>query len=112
MLLVAGCATSRINWEGRVGIYTFDQAVLELGPPDKEATLRDHTLVAEWLTRRGGYGYGSYAYYPYAYAPYYPYGYCRPYGPGIYTETYVPDYFLRLTFDPSGKLKEWKKYAR
>lgn len=30
---VNGCATNRINWAERVGYYTHDQAVLELGPP-------------------------------------------------------------------------------
>ncbi len=50
--LAVGCATSKIDWAGRVGTYTFDQAVLDLGPPDKQAKLTDGTVVAEWLTRR------------------------------------------------------------
>lgn len=51
--MVTGCATQKINWAGRVGAYTFDQAVVELGPPDKQAKLTDGSVVAEWLTRRG-----------------------------------------------------------
>src|SRR5262245_19454927 len=93
--LLAGCATERIDWAARVGNYTYDQAVMEFGPPDKWAKLQDGGIVAEWLTARGytyvhtAFGYG----YPYWYGPYYP--------------TYVsslPDYFLRLTFDPNSKL--------
>jgi hypothetical protein len=53
-ILFAGCATQKkIDWAGRIGNYTFDQAVTELGPPDKQAKLQDGTVVAEWLVRRG-----------------------------------------------------------
>ena len=51
-LMFAGCVTQKINWSERVGNYTYDQAVLELGPPDKSARLTDGTVVADWLTRR------------------------------------------------------------
>ena len=106
-LVLAGCATPKIDWNARVGNYTHDQAVVELGPPDKEARLTDGTVVAEWLTRRGyryshpigGY-YGPYS--PWYYGPLYP----------SYVDSYSPDYFLRLTFGPEGRLREWKKFAR
>ncbi len=32
LFAVAGCATAKIDWAGRVGNYTFDQAVVELEP--------------------------------------------------------------------------------
>jgi len=105
LLLLAGCATQRTNWEGRVGIYTFDQAVTEMGPPDKQAKLQDGTVVAEWLTHRG-YAYSSPAYYPWGY-PYY--------GPAPLYSGYVdsaPDYYLRLMFAPDGKLRQWKKFSK
>jgi hypothetical protein len=105
--LLAGCATQKIDWAGRTGNYTLDQAVLEFGPPDKQAKLEDGTVVAEWLTRRGYrqvYPVGGY------------YGHCAPwyYGPfyPTYVDSYTPDYFLRLTFGPDGKLKAWKKFAK
>ena len=104
LLVVSGCATKRIDWAGRVGNYTFDQTVLELGPPDKQATLGDGSIVAEWLTRRG-YPYSSPAF------GYTPWSYYGPYYPG-YVDGYTPDYFLRLTFGPDAKLKSWKKVAR
>ena len=41
-VLMVGCKTTKpIDWNSRVGTYTFDQAVTELGPPDKQATLSD-----------------------------------------------------------------------
>jgi hypothetical protein len=106
--LLAGCATQKIDWAGRIGNYTFDQAVIELGPPDKQAKLGDGTAVAEWLTRRGyrqvypvgGYYYGHCA--PWYYGPYFP----------AYVDSYTPDYFMRLTFGPDGKLRAWKKFAK
>jgi len=36
-LVLAGCVTQKIDWSARVGNYTYDQAVMELGPPDKSA---------------------------------------------------------------------------
>lgn len=106
-LLLAGCATQKVDWAARTGNYTFDQAVVEFGPPDKQAKLTDGTVVAEWLTRRGyrqAYPVGGY------------YGHCAPwyYGPfyPTYIDSYAPDYFLRLTFGADGKLKSSKKFAK
>lgn len=107
--LLAGCATTpKINWAARVGHYTFDQAVTELGPPEKQARLDDGTIVADWLTSRGyRTAYVSPGYYGWRRR----YGYYGPYW-GSYYETYSPDYFLRLTFGPDGLLQSWKKFAR
>lgn len=106
-VLLAGCATHKIDWAGRVGSYTFDQAVLDLGPPDKQAKLEDGTVVADWLTRRGYHqAYAAGGYYGHRghwiYAPY----------AGPYMDSYSPDYYLRLTFGPEGKLKAWRKFAK
>ena len=109
-VFLTGCAGTKIDWNSRVGIYTYDQAVTELGPPDKSAKLTDGTAVAEWMTRRGYsggsvgfmYGYG----YPYHGYPYYHY-------PSYYlAEPPAPDYFIRLTFGPDGKLQAYKRVAR
>jgi hypothetical protein len=103
-LLLMGCATNRVDWNARMGSYTFDQAVLEMGPPDKQAKLQDGTVVAEWITRRGSNrGYVS--------GPFYHSPGPGPFYGGYYTES-SPDYFLRLTFDPNGKLTASKKFAR
>jgi hypothetical protein len=51
--LIAGCKTTKpVDWNSRVGTYTFDQAVTELGPPDKQTALSDGKLVAQWITHR------------------------------------------------------------
>ena len=49
VLWLTGCASMRADWGARVGHYTYDQAVTDMGPPDKQAKLTDGTLVAEWL---------------------------------------------------------------
>ena len=58
LLTIVGCATSRVDWNTRVGNYNFDQAVIELGPPDKQAKLDDGKTVAEWITHRSSGGSG------------------------------------------------------
>ena len=106
-LWLAGCATRRVDWSTRVGSYTFDQAIYEIGPPDKQAKLTDGTLVAEWLTHRGHQELspiGAYHYHG-PYRSYYPY-------PPVYVNGYSPDYYLRLTFGPDGRLTAWKNYSR
>lgn len=97
ILLFAGCAT-KIDWNSRVGQYSFDDAINELGVPDRSATLSDGTIVAEWLRSRGG-----------AYGTYNRFGYSR-------FETYninqMPDSYLRLVFGPDRKLVRTEKFAR
>ena len=104
-LLFVGCVTGKIDWAVRVGQYTRDQAILDLGPPDKSTKLSDGTVVAEWLTQSSRVIVAP--------EPYFlpPGDYFGPATPG-YTESYVPAYFLRLTFGPDGTLKAWKKFAK
>lgn len=104
LVMLAGCATQRINWAARVGNYSYDQAVLDYGPPTREAKLTDGTRVVEWQTQRG--------YTQTYYAPYYDYGYRHRWGwyaPPMPMVSSTPDVFLRLTFNPAGKLVAWKK---
>ena len=55
IVVIVGCKTTKpVDWNSRVGTYTFDQAVTELGPPDKQTTLSDGKLVAQWITHRNG----------------------------------------------------------
>lgn len=103
--LLAGCATP-INWQARVGVYTYDQAVTDYGPPMAFATLSDRSTVAEWMTDRGAVVVTPGPY------PYYGRGYWGPAYGGGYTATTFPAHFLRLTFAPDGKLKAWKQYSK
>ncbi len=53
--MLAGCKTTPpVDWQARVGTYTYDQAVTELGPPDRQATLTDGQTVAKWVSHRSG----------------------------------------------------------
>jgi hypothetical protein len=104
-----GCVSNKIDWNSRIGVYNFDQAVVELGPPDKSATLSDGTVVAEWMTRRGSAG----GYYDGYYGAPRPYPYWRGYyPPGSYYDAPSAAYFLRLVFDAEGRLIDWRKFAR
>lgn len=99
---LTGCAT-KIDWSGRVGTYSYDDAVRELGPPDKHAELTDGTVVADWITRRGG---------PHVHGGFWHYG--PRYG-RMSWDTHVvnlPDWIIRLEFDPDGKLVRQQRVAR
>lgn len=100
MLWLVGCATHRVDWNARVGHYTYNQAVLDMGPPDREAKLADGTSVGEWLLNRG---------YTYVYATPGPYG---PFWGGTASAYTTPSLFMRLTFGPDGQLTAWKKTYR
>jgi hypothetical protein len=95
-----GCASSKVAWAGRVGNYTFDQAVQELGPPERSAKLADGRTVSEWLLYRGS---SSRTYHV---TPGY-YG-----GLYHYNDSQFPDRFLRLTFSPEGRLEDWKRVVK
>ena len=106
LLALSGCVTTpKIDWNARVGNYTYDQAVVEFGPPDKSATLTGGTVIADWLMRP--------ARTITAPEPYFlpPGTYFGPLTP-MYSETRVPAQYLRLTFGADGELKAWKEVAR
>src|ERR1700743_1669516 len=101
LVVVAGCATARVDWNARIGTFTFAQAVSELGPPDKQAKLSDGDTVAEWVTRHyannsvlvgSGFGYGPGGV-----------GYVQNIGQNTYESS------LRLTFTTNNVLAGWKK---
>jgi hypothetical protein len=91
-----------VDWNTRVGHCTFDQAVTELGAPDKTATLSDGRQVAEWITHtssgsRFSFGVGGYGHHT---------------GVGVSQSVGTGDrtHGLRLTFDANGQLAAWSKY--
>jgi len=102
VLLFAGCASKpKVDWDSRLGDYTFDEAVVELGPPDRESTLTDGKKVADWVvgrTRSGGVsiGFGSYS---------------GPVGVGVSKSvgSGSQERILRLTFGEDGKLQNWAR---
>src|SRR5436309_345984 len=99
---LAGCQSApKIDWNSRVGAYTYDQAVSDLGPPDKSAKLSDGKTVAEWITRRSGgmsFGFGTGVY-----------GSHSAVGVGQSIGTGAGDRVLRLVFGADNKLASWSK---
>lgn len=109
LTLLTGCATSRIDWDARLGQYSRDDAIRELGPPDRSATLTDGSVVDDWRTSRGtttATSFGGYA----RPGPYGRYGWVGP--EVVVVDPPAPDRFLRLTFDPQGKLAAWQRAYR
>jgi|ERR1041385_4551624 hypothetical protein len=100
--LLTGCMTTKkVDWSSRVGNYTFDQAVQEMGPPDKQATTSDGRTVADWISRSSGgssfsIGTGFY-------------GGHSGVGVGSTVGSGHQDRVLRLTFGTDGKLTSWSK---
>ena len=101
-LLLAGCAsTPKADWNSRVGCFTYDQAVAEMGPPDKSATLTDGSTVAEWFIKHGSsvsFGVGT---------GFYSHG--SSVGVGQTVGTSPAGEYLRLTFGADGKLTKWDR---
>jgi hypothetical protein len=98
VLFFTACASNKINWESRVGNYTYDQAIAEIGPPDKMAMLSDQSKIAEWYTGRSGgvsLGMGTGV---------------GPVGVGMGVPVGGNRIrSLRLTFGPDGILKSWSR---
>lgn len=104
-----GCATQpKVDWNTRIGNYTYNQAVMELGVPDKFQKLSDNTVVAEWAMAHYSPDYVTYGYY----GGYWGHGWASP-GMG-YGYPAGSDYtrWLRLVFGPDGRLTMFKKYER
>ena len=101
-ILSQGCQTKpRVDWNSRIGSYTLDQAVTDLGPPDKQATLSDGKKVAEWIThRRGGSGFSVGTGF-----------FSGPVGVGVSQSVGSgrSDVVLKLIFSPDNKLLSWSK---
>ena len=103
---LAGCATTqKIDWSARLGHYTYDQAVAEFGKPNESTKSADGGTVADWLIDRGHVEVPSDS---------------RFVTPGSFTgprmptfgQSYVPNYYMRLTFGPDGRLKDHSEFAR
>jgi hypothetical protein len=98
---IAGCKTMpQVDWNSRVGAYTYNQAVADMGSPDRQGKLSDGKTVDQWITLHGsngfftggGYGNGNYGM-----------------GSGQNLGQSYKDHVLELTFGPDGKLVSWAK---
>jgi len=99
-----GCkSTPEIDWNNRIGSYSYDQAVTELGPPDRKETLSDGKVVADWIerSRGGGFSFGVGTGFSTGGAGV---------GVGQTVATGPHDHVLRLTFGPNTKLVSWERH--
>jgi hypothetical protein len=105
VILNPGCAsTPKPDWNQRVGNYTFDEAVRELGPPVSSTRLQDGSTVAEWFLKYGSqvsFGLGTSVY-----------GGGGGVGVGQSVTAPPKGHYLRLIFGPDGKLQSWEKFQR
>lgn len=103
VVFAGACKTTPpVDWQARVGTYTYDQAVTELGPPDKQAKLTDGQTVAKWVTHRSGgtgfsVGTGFFS------------GGGSAVGVGVSQSTGYSDKVLTLTFGVNNVLTSWSK---
>ncbi len=103
MSFTACKTTPKIDWASRIGVFTFDQAVTELGPPDKMTTISTGR-VADWVTGRNrgptfSLGVGSY-------------GSGGGVGVGTGTGGNITEKVLPLTFNEEDKLVAWENPTR
>ena len=105
LLANAACTTKpKVDWNSRVGSFTYDQAVVELGPPDRMTEISEGRKVADWVTGRTSsprlsFGVGSY-------------GGGGGVGVGTGTGGDPIEKILRLTFDKDGKVVQWENTRR
>ena len=102
VVVLTGCSsTPKVDWNTRIGNYTYDQAVAEKGPPDKSAKLTDGSTVAEWYIKPSSsmsFGVGT---------GYYSRGSSVAVGQSVGSSP--SGQYLRLTFAPDGKLTKWER---
>jgi hypothetical protein len=110
VLLAGACASGRqatvkeIDWGSRIGSYTYEDALAELGKPDVIGESSEGKF-AEWVLERSpnvafsfGFGSGSF-------------GHPTSTGVGVGTTVSPPPSgeYLHLRFDNEGKLAEWTR---
>ena len=97
---LTGCQTPPVDWDSRVGHYTYAQALTDLGPPARQARLSDGKAVYKWFVQppvaphfnSGMSYYGS-----------------TGFGAGQTPGGGYSNQMLQLTFDADGKLIAWSK---
>ena len=100
LALIPGCKTApAVDWNSRVGSYTYDQALAELGSPNKQTKMDDGKTVDQWITLANSNPFVGGAY------P----GGIDAMGAGQPLVQTYKDHVLELTFGPDGKLVSWAK---
>ena len=102
VVFLTGCATPPpVNWDSRVGHYTYDQALTELGSPDRQSRLSDGKVVSKWFVQPPvGPRFNSGMSY---------YGSNHGLGAGQAIGSGLNSQMLQLTFDTNGTLIAWSR---
>ena len=96
-----GCQTLKpVDWNSRVGHYTYNQAISEFGLPNRQTKLSDGKVVSKWFVQppvaprfnSGMSYYGNHGL-----------------GAGQTIVTSHNDHVLQLTFGTNGTLIDWSK---
>ena len=98
---LTGCKTPPpVNWDSRVGHYTYDQAISEFGLPNRQSRLSDGKVVSKWFVQPpvGPHFNSGMSYYG-----------STGLGAGQTPGGGYNDQMLQLTFDTDGKLTAWLK---
>jgi len=97
-----GCATAPpVDWNSRIGHYTYAQAVNELGPPNRQSRLSNGTREFKWFSPPAGvssFGTGMNNN-----------GLNNGFGAGPNPPPGFSNRYLQLTFDRNGVLTGWSK---
>ena len=97
---MVGCKTApQVDWNSRVGAYTYNQAVADMGSPANQSKLSDGKTVDQWITLHGSNGFAMGGFNNNNYGM----------GAGQSIEQSYKDHVLELTFGPDGKLVSWAK---
>lgn len=99
---LAGCSTtSSVSWDKQIGVYSWDDALADLGPPDQVDDQPGGVKMAVWSKER------SVGITPTADAP--PYVLRETLSAGPAYGSTAPAKVLRLSFTPDGKLFDWER---
>ena len=111
-LVLLGChsATSPlVDWNSRIGNYTYDLALQDLGMPVRSTKLDDGSVIAEWRIAKSKMGSTDMSDADASG------GYVIPAlwdNPVPLASSPRPNKYLRLTFGPDQKLTGWRKYSQ
>jgi hypothetical protein len=99
---LTGCATTKpVNWDSRVGNYTYNQALSEFGLPNRQVKLSDGKVVSKWFVQPPvGPRFNSGMSY---------YGSNHGFGAGQAIGSGFNNQMLQLTFGTNGTLINWSK---
>jgi len=103
---LTGCATAPpVDWNSRVGHFTYAQAVNELGSPNRQVWRSDGKTEFRWFVQTtGNTGVGGMNRTGINYN-----GMNNDFGTGPNINPGLVDRYLQLTFDANGVLTDWSK---